>query len=67
MEADETMDYDAVIIGAGPAGSHLAFLLACAGVNVAMVDRAVFPRDKLCGGLLTHKTLALLELSLIHI
>jgi geranylgeranyl reductase family protein len=61
MEADETMDYDAVIIGAGPAGSHLAFLLACAGVNVAMVDRAVFPRDKLCGGLLTHKTLALLE------
>lgn len=55
------MDYDVVIIGAGPAGSHLSFLLARAGVNVAMVDRAIFPRDKLCGGLLTHKSLALLE------
>lgn len=55
------MDYDAVIIGAGPAGSHLGFLLARAGVKVAIVDRAVFPRDKLCGGLLTQKTLALLE------
>lgn len=55
------MNYDAVIIGAGPAGSHLGFLLARAGVNVAIVDQAVFPRDKLCGGLLTQKTLALLE------
>lgn len=54
------MNYDAVIIGAGPAGSHLGFLLARAGVKVAIVDRAVFPRDKLCGGLLTQKTLALL-------
>lgn len=55
------MDYDAVIIGAGPAGSHLGFLLAHAGVKVAIVDQAVFPRDKLCGGLLTQKTLTLLE------
>ncbi len=55
------MDYDAVIIGAGPAGSHLGFLLAHAGVKVAIVDQAVFPRDKLCGGLITQKTLALLE------
>lgn len=55
------MDYDAVIIGAGPAGSHLGFLLARTGVKVAIVDQAVFPRDKLCGGLLTKKTLTLLE------
>lgn len=50
-----------VIIGAGPADSHLGFLLARAGVKVAIVDQAVFPRDKLCGGLLTQKTLSLLE------
>lgn len=55
------MDYDVVIVGAGPAGAHMGFLLAQAGVRVALVDRAVFPRDKLCGGLLSQKTIALLE------
>lgn len=55
------MDYDVVIIGAGPAGTHLSSLLAQEGVKVALVDRAVFPRDKLCGGLLSQKTIALLD------
>lgn len=54
------MIYDTVIIGAGPAGAHLCYLLAKAGANVALIDRATFPRDKLCGGLLTYKTLNLL-------
>lgn len=57
------MLYDAVIIGAGPAGAHLGYLLASAGATVALVDRAVFPRDKLCGGLLTKKTIMLLSSS----
>lgn len=55
------MIYDAVIIGAGPAGSYAGCLLAKAGLKVALVDRMHFPRNKLCGGLLTCKTAELLQ------
>jgi geranylgeranyl reductase family protein len=44
------MDYDAIIVGAGPAGSTLARILAGGGIRVLLVDRAAFPRDKPCGG-----------------
>jgi flavin-dependent dehydrogenase len=40
--------YDVAIVGAGPAGSASAILLARAGWRVALVDRATFPRDKPC-------------------
>lgn len=53
--------YDVVIVGAGPAGSHLAYLLSKAGIKTALIDRMRFPRNKLCGGLLTQKTLDLLS------
>lgn len=42
--------WDAVIVGAGPAGSACALELARRGHRVALVDRARFPRDKVCGG-----------------
>lgn len=54
---------DVAVIGAGPAGSTAATLLARAGRSVVMVDKAVFPRDKCCGDGLT--TLALRELELL--
>ena len=38
--------YDVLIVGAGPAGSHLAYQLACQGVNTLLVDRDVLPRYK---------------------
>src|SRR5437762_145049 len=41
--------YDAVIVGAGPAGSAVAAWLGRAGFSVLLVDRAIFPRDKACG------------------
>jgi geranylgeranyl reductase family protein len=41
--------YDAIIVGAGPAGSASAALLAKRGFRVLMLDRAAFPRDKACG------------------
>ncbi len=41
--------WDALIVGAGPAGSTLASLLADLGYAVLLVDGARFPRDKLCG------------------
>jgi geranylgeranyl reductase family protein len=45
--------FDAVVVGAGPAGSTLAWRLADAGASVLVVDKARFPRDKPCGGGLT--------------
>src|SRR5581483_5756307 len=47
--------YDALVVGAGPAGSTLACRLAGAGASVLLVDKARFPRDKPCGGGLTMR------------
>ena len=40
---------DVLVIGAGPAGSAAARRLALGGLRVVLVDRFVFPRDKVCG------------------
>ena len=42
--------FDAIVVGAGPAGSTAAYRLAHAGATVLLLDRARFPRDKPCGG-----------------
>jgi len=52
---------DVVVVGAGPAGTAAAIELARAGVDVTVVDRAVFPRDKICGDGLTTGALRHLE------
>ncbi len=43
------MDYDAIIIGSGPAGATAAMYLGQAGKKVLLVDKESFPRDKICG------------------
>jgi geranylgeranyl reductase family protein len=55
--------YDAVVVGAGPAGSTCAHRLASAGANVLVLDRARFPRDKPCGGGVTGRAARLLPFS----
>ena len=52
--------HDVLICGAGPAGSIAALILARAGVRVRILDRARFPRDKLCGDSLNPGALAVL-------
>jgi len=52
--------YDAIVIGAGPAGSTAAYRLATAGLDVLLLDRAKFPRDKPCGGGVTERAARLL-------
>ena len=42
-------DFDVAIVGAGPAGAVCAWYLAKAGARVALLDRYIFPRDKICG------------------
>jgi len=47
--------FDAIVVGAGPAGSTAAFRLCRAGARVLLLDRERFPRDKPCGGGLTYR------------
>ncbi|MBQ0748736.1 MAG: geranylgeranyl reductase family protein [Roseovarius sp.] len=47
--------FDVIVIGAGPAGAAAAYVAAQAGLRVALIDRKTFPRDKLCGGLITGR------------
>ena len=53
-------DYDAdvIIVGAGPAGASLAAKLAITGVDTLLLDRAYFPRDKVCGDFVGPAALA---------
>ncbi|MEX2226834.1 MAG: geranylgeranyl reductase family protein [Dehalococcoidia bacterium] len=50
-----TSSYDAIVLGAGPAGSTAARHLARGGAKVLLLDKAKFPRDKPCGGGLTFR------------
>ena len=52
---------DVVVVGAGPAGAAAAITLARRGSKVTLVDKATFPRDKICGDGLTTGALRLLE------
>ncbi|HTK15580.1 MAG TPA: NAD(P)/FAD-dependent oxidoreductase [Acidimicrobiia bacterium] len=52
--------FDALVVGAGPAGSIAATVLARGGARVALVDKAAFPRDKACGDLVGPRGVQLL-------
>jgi flavin-dependent dehydrogenase len=55
---------DALIVGGGPAGSSCAWKLRRSGLNVAVLDKASFPRHKVCGGWITLPIVDDLELDL---
>jgi menaquinone-9 beta-reductase len=54
--------YDVLIVGGGPAGSSCAWALRNSGLRVAILDKQVFPRDKICGGWITPAVLSNLEI-----
>jgi len=54
-------DFDAIIIGAGPAGSSAAIRLATAGWSVALIEKQTFPRRKVCGECVAASNLPLLD------
>jgi flavin-dependent dehydrogenase len=59
--------HDAIIVGAGPSGATSAVLLAKAGWRVAVVEKAQFPRRKVCGEFISETTWPLLrQLNVAH-
>ncbi len=58
---------EVIIVGAGPAGSALAMLLAQRSVDTLLLDKATFPRKKICGDYLSPGSVRLLDqLDLLH-
>jgi menaquinone-9 beta-reductase len=53
---------DVLIVGGGPAGSSCAWGLRRSGLDVAILDKQIFPRNKVCGGWITPRVLTSLEI-----
>lgn len=61
MDTDRLPVYDAVVVGGGPAGSTAAYLLAKAGYRAALLERERYPREKVCAGCLSQKSVRFLD------
>ena len=53
--------FDALVVGAGPAGAYLGYLLARQGAYVGIIEKSQVPRDKVCGGGVSRKAIDLLD------
>jgi geranylgeranyl reductase family protein len=61
VSAEHPIDTDVLVVGAGPGGSAAAYHLARHGIDVTVVDKATFPREKVCGDGLTPRAVAALR------
>jgi len=57
-----TKHFDVIILGAGPAGTACAMALENKGLKVALIDKATFPRDKICGDAIPGQAFKALKL-----
>ncbi|HEX2492972.1 MAG TPA: NAD(P)/FAD-dependent oxidoreductase [Steroidobacter sp.] len=66
VEADQitASRCDVLIVGGGPAGSTCARLLRRAGLDVLVIDKSAFPRDKVCAGWITPQVIEELQIDL---
>src|SRR5688572_6451329 len=53
--------WDVIVVGAGPAGGAAAAFLASHGIKVLLIDRARFPREKVCGDALVPEAMEALQ------
>lgn len=58
MRAGQRDDADVIVVGAGPAGASTAHWCASAGLDVLVLEKSAFPRDKVCGDGLTPRAVA---------
>ncbi|WP_375500544.1 geranylgeranyl reductase family protein [uncultured Jatrophihabitans sp.] len=64
-QADDVNTADVIVVGAGPSGSSAAYWLATAGLDVALIEKTSFPREKVCGdGLTPRGTKALVDMGI---
>jgi menaquinone-9 beta-reductase len=62
---DTSYDADVIVVGAGPSGSAAAYWMATAGLDVLLLEKTTFPREKVCGdGLTPRGTRALVEMGI---
>lgn len=61
MDKPVVREFDVIIVGAGPGGCSAALALKDAGLRVAIVDKATFPREKVCGELMHRKAVLTLN------
>ena len=59
--------YDVIVVGSGPAGACAAWCLAQAGVTVAVLEKAVLPRYKTCGGGIVGRAMQALPMDVRHV
>ena len=53
--------FDVIVVGCGPAGVAACKVLKDSGISFCAIDRSSFPREKLCGGGLTHRSVRMLN------
>ena len=53
--------YDVIIVGAGPAGTTAALFAKKNNLNCILLDKAIFPRDKVCGDALSGKSVRIMN------
>ncbi|MBL7014100.1 MAG: NAD(P)/FAD-dependent oxidoreductase [Candidatus Marinimicrobia bacterium] len=61
MKKSPNSEYDIIIVGAGPAGSSAALFAQRLGLKPLLLDKSIFPRDKICGDALSGKSVRLLR------